>query len=73
VLAVAPGVVATAMQEQIRATDPRAFPSVERFHELHDQGELRDPIDAARDVWALLERDLENGAVVDLRLLQEDG
>lgn len=67
VIAVAPGVVATGMQERIRATDPEQFPDGDRFRELHDQGRLRDPQDAARDIWSLLERDLEPGAVVDLR------
>jgi benzil reductase ((S)-benzoin forming) len=69
VLAVAPGVVATAMQEQIRSTDPAAFPAVERFRGLHDRGELRDPSDAARDLWSLVDRDLETGSFVDLRTL----
>ncbi len=67
VIAVAPGVVATAMQEQIRRTGAGDFPDVARFVELHEEGELRDPKDAAADIWALLDRDLENGAVLDLR------
>ncbi len=66
-LAVAPGVVATPMQERIRRTPERDFPEVRRFVELHGRGELRNPEEAARDIWALLDRDLENGAVVDLR------
>lgn len=69
VLAVAPGVVATAMQDEIRATPARDFPHVDRFVELHERGELRDPHDAARDIWSLLERELDNGAVLDLREL----
>jgi hypothetical protein len=40
---------------------------VQRFQELARSGALRDPQDAARDVWSLLDRDLPNGAVVDLR------
>jgi benzil reductase ((S)-benzoin forming) len=67
VIAVAPGVVQTAMQDQIRATPERDFPSVERFRGLHDAGELRSPETVARELWGLLERDLENGAVIDLR------
>jgi len=67
VLCVAPGVVATAMQEEIRATSERDFPTVERFHELHRDGVLRAPADVARDLWALLDRDLPNGSVLDLR------
>ncbi len=68
VLCVAPGIVATAMQEQIRATGEQAFPEVERFRALHADGELREPAEVARELWALLERDdLESGAVLDLR------
>jgi NAD(P)-dependent dehydrogenase (short-subunit alcohol dehydrogenase family) len=67
IFSVAPGVVETAMQDRIRATAAGDFPEVERFHELAERGELRAPEDAARDVWSLLERDLPNGAVVDLR------
>jgi len=69
VVAVAPGVVATPMQEQIRATDPALFPAVARFKALHEQGELRDPSDAARQLWSLEDRDLDHGAVIDLRTL----
>ncbi len=67
VLAVAPGVVATAMQEQIRSKDPADFPAVERFRTMHERGELRDPDEAARHIWSLFDRELESGTVVDLR------
>jgi benzil reductase ((S)-benzoin forming) len=69
IVAVAPGVVATGMQEQIRAADASEFPNVEKFRGLHERGELVAPEDAARGIWGLLDRDLENGAVVDLRKL----
>lgn len=67
VLAVAPGVVATDMQERIRAQDAEDFPSVERFRRLHDEGALRDAADVADQLWALLDRRPDNGAVLDLR------
>jgi benzil reductase ((S)-benzoin forming) len=67
VVSVAPGVVATAMQQAIRATPERDFPNLARFQELHDEGELRDPDTVAKELWALLTSDLENGAVIDLR------
>jgi NAD(P)-dependent dehydrogenase (short-subunit alcohol dehydrogenase family) len=66
-LSVAPGVVATAMQAAIRATPERDFPELARFQELHAAGELRDADSVARELWELLERELENGAVIDLR------
>jgi benzil reductase ((S)-benzoin forming) len=67
ILAVRPGVVATAMQEEIRAAHERDFPAVARFVEMHERGELRRPMQVAREIWGLLGRELENGAVVDLR------
>lgn len=67
VLSVAPGVVATPMQEEIRATPERDFPDLARFIELHEEGDLREPKTVAQELWALLERDLENGSVLDLR------
>jgi len=67
VLAIAPGVVATPMQEEIRRASEERFPNVGRFVDLHETGELRDSVGVAQDIWRLLERPLENGAVLDLR------
>lgn len=72
VLAVAPGVVETPMQERLRESTPGDFPALGRFRELHARGELLDPADVARRLWALLERGLPNGSVVDLRNLEKD-
>jgi benzil reductase ((S)-benzoin forming) len=41
--AVAPGVVDTDMQAQIRASDEASFPAIERFHEIHASGSWNDP------------------------------
>ena len=73
VLSVSPGLVATAMQDEIRATPAERFPQVGRFVEVHAKGELRDPATVAREIWALLDRGLPNGAVVDLRDLAAQG
>lgn len=68
VLSIAPGVVDTGMQELIRDTDARDFPQVDRFHDLHAQGQLLDPLAVARDLWAVLDdAELESGTVLDLR------
>ncbi len=67
VLCIAPGIVQTAMQAEIRDTPARDFPEVARFIELHEGGALRTPKDVAGELWALLERDHPNGAVLDLR------
>ena len=66
-LSVAPGVVATPMQEEIRATAERDFPDVERFVAMEREGALRDPKVVAEELWALLDEDLANGSVLDLR------
>jgi benzil reductase ((S)-benzoin forming) len=73
VLSVAPGVVATAMQEEIRRTPATAFPQVERFRALHAEGALRKPEEVAREIWGLVLQDLPNGAVLDLRDLALQG
>lgn len=67
ILAIAPGVVETAMQEQIRETSERDFPDVARFHALKEEGVLRSPEVVAKEIWSLLQRPLDNGAVLDLR------
>jgi benzil reductase ((S)-benzoin forming) len=73
VMSVAPGVVDTAMQAEIRATGAKQFPSVARFQALHDEGNLQDPADVGRRLFRLITRtDLENGAVVDLRTWRDD-
>lgn len=67
ILCVAPGVVATAMQSEIRETAPNDFPEVSLFRTLHDDGVLREPAAVARELWALLDRELPNGSILDLR------
>jgi benzil reductase ((S)-benzoin forming) len=69
VLSVAPGVVATAMQDEIRDTAERDFPAVAQFRALHQDGILRAPQDVARELWALAMRELPNGSVLDVRKL----
>ncbi len=67
VSAIAPGVVATPMQEEIRRISERDFPNVERFHELHDEGRLAEPEEAARRVWEAIEGGIDTGSVLDVR------
>ena len=68
VLSVAPGVVATPMQQAIRDTDEHDFPGVQRFRDLHEDGQLVAPATAAAQLWALLDdRSVSTGRRVDLR------
>lgn len=69
VLSVAPGTVGTAMQQRLRDTSEENFPSRGKFVDLHAQGKLSDPEQIAGQIWALLDRGLDNGSVVDLRKL----
>lgn len=73
VLAVGPGTVDTAMQEQFRAASQEAFPKRQKFLDLHKEGKLSDPGEVAAAMWGLLDRGLDNGSVVDLRQLTEVG
>ncbi len=67
VLAVAPGTVDTDMQSMIRSTGPEDFPSRQKFLDLYEGGKLISPREVATRMWQLLDRDLDNGSVVDLR------
>lgn len=67
VSAIAPGVIDTDMQTQIRSMSEKDFPKVDRFRELHAEGDLVAPDDAASKLWRVLEAGLETGSVVDLR------
>lgn len=43
VASLAPGVIDTAMQQHIRTSDRRQFPDLDRFLQLHQQGQLASP------------------------------
>lgn len=57
VVTYAPGVVATAMQEQIRGSDPSRFPRRDKFVALHEEGQLAEPAGPAREIADILESD----------------
>jgi benzil reductase ((S)-benzoin forming) len=67
VIAVAPGVVDTPMQSEIRETPETAFPAVAKFHALKQTGSLVTPAVAAAGIWSLLDRELGSGTCLDLR------
>lgn len=68
IVSLAPGVIATDMQAELRAADPAGFPDHERFVQLHAQGQLTSPEDAARRVLAWLDRpDFGSQPVADVR------
>lgn len=68
VCSLAPGVIDTSMQDQLRAADPSQFPERATFEGLHAQGQLSSVTDAARKVLAFLKRpDFGNEPVGDVR------
>lgn len=57
VVSLAPGVIDTDMQVQLRTADPALFPERARFQGLKDSGQLDSPAQAAAKVLAVLDRD----------------
>ena len=51
----APGVIATDMQRQLRSADPQAFPDHAYFQGLHDSDQLAEPAAVAQQIAAFLE------------------
>lgn len=68
VVSLAPGVIDTEMQQQLRSADAARFPERERFLQLHQQGLLDTPAQAAAKVIAFLGRaDFGREPVADVR------
>ena len=64
----APGVIDTGMQTQLRGADPASFPDRANFVNLKNGGQLASPEDAARSVLAFLARaDFGEQPVADVR------
>ncbi|MFV9473712.1 SDR family NAD(P)-dependent oxidoreductase [Advenella sp. RU8] len=56
-VSLAPGVIDTGMQKQIRELDPGDFPNRARFTQLHEKGELSNPEQLATKILNYLHRD----------------
>ena len=54
IVSLAPGVIDTDMQVQLRGSDPAQFPDRERFVQLSEKGQLDSPAEAARKVLRYL-------------------
>ena len=68
VCALAPGVIDTDMQVQLRSADDALFPDRKGFAGLHQGGQLSSPVDAAKSVLAVLARaDFGQNPVADVR------
>jgi NAD(P)-dependent dehydrogenase (short-subunit alcohol dehydrogenase family) len=68
ICSLAPGVIDTGMQLQLRSADESAFPDAGNFAQLKEGGQLTSPEEAARRVLAWLERaDFGEQVVADVR------
>jgi NAD(P)-dependent dehydrogenase (short-subunit alcohol dehydrogenase family) len=68
IVSLAPGVIDTDMQVQLRGAEADMFPDRARFERLKAQGQLDTPESAAAKVLAYLARpDFGNNAVADVR------
>ena len=68
ICSLAPGVIATDMQVQLRSADPALFPDIAIFTGMYDHGALATPTAAAASVLAFLERDdFGSNPVADIR------
>src|SRR3546814_7229399 len=65
IAALAPGVIDTGMQEKIRCSHANDFPSVERFAQMHEQGQLSSPADVAARILRYIDHDSFGATVLD--------
>lgn len=61
IYSIAPGVLNTDMQAQIRGMNPSDFPMVERFKSLHESQELVNPESAAAKILAFIMQKPDSG------------
>lgn len=67
-VSIAPGVIDTGMQEQIREAEPEHFPEVERFIRLKTSGKLFLADEAAERILSILDNgEFGQGDVIDVR------
>lgn len=70
IVSLAPGVIDTNMQAQLRGADSAGFPSKAQFEQQHAQGLLVSPEDTATRILAYLARDdFGSNPVADIRLV----
>lgn len=65
IVSLAPGVINTDMQETIRGSAASDFPNVDRFAQMHEQGQLASPADVAARILRYLAHDDFGANVLD--------
>ncbi len=74
ICSIAPGVVDTSMQEQIRSSCAASFPQVERFKKLKDEGKLTPPEQAAIKLLAYFDSPaFGEEPITDIRTISFEG
>ena len=69
-ISIAPGIVNTGMQQDIRNADEKSFPALSNFIDYYENGELTNPIDVAEKLLPFcLGISGENGNRLDVRNL----
>lgn len=71
VYSIAPGVIDTGMQEQIRSVNPEDFSASENFRAMKIEGTLFSPREAAERLVQLLSQDYSGEVFYDLRKLSD--
>lgn len=71
VYAVAPGVIDTGMQAQIRSASKETFSEVENFIRMKEDGILFSPEEAATRLFTLLSLDFNGDVFYDLRMIEQ--
>jgi len=72
VMALAPGIVDTAMQTQIRHTDKSLFAEKDKFIKLHEEGKLTNPESIAGVIaGSLFNPDIPQGSVLNIDQMRE--
>lgn len=67
IVAVAPGIIDTAMQDEIRASSPEDFDAVAQFIDLKNKGALSDPnVVAAKLASLATKAEFKSGALLDI-------
>lgn len=69
-ISIAPGIVDTGMQEDIRNADEKSFPALSNFIDYYTNGDLTNPVDVAEKLLPYCLGNLgENGSRLDVRNL----
>jgi benzil reductase ((S)-benzoin forming) len=68
ILSLAPGIIDTSMQDEIRKADKANFSNIERFIEYKNNGDLSNPNETAKQVYAFIfDQKLHNKTICSVR------